>query len=172
MSKRKRDGRWLNIYVKNALRFKKRNTCRTNCIHFPHRAFRTKVTNAGNRVTEYNLLGWRTSVLPLSCLNCSQWQTEPVSPLKAKTMSIKLLGASALITLHSRNASLSLLWIQPASLVFNYLSQYRCIEPYHMSKTIKCTCKSRDVAAVSEGYLKLHGWLTVQEVNKVVIWRQ
>lgn len=66
--------------------------------------------------------------------------------------------------------SLPRLWIRLVSPVFNYLSQYGCIEPRHMSQIIKCIYKSRVVMVVSKGWWKLHQWFTVQEVNKVVIY--
>lgn len=58
------------------------------------------------------------------------------------------------------------------SLMFNYLSQYGCIEAQHMSQTIKSTMyyENRDVMTVSEGHWKLHRWFAAQEVNKVVIY--
>ena len=66
--------------------------------------------------------------------------------------------------------SLLPLWVQPVSLVFNYLSQYGSIQPQHVSQIIKCIYKGSDIMAISEGQWKLHWWFAAQEVNKVIIY--
>lgn len=57
---------------------------------------KTKEARSGNGATQNKmLLRWKTSVLPWSCLNCSQWQTYNLTLLsKQKSVSIALPGAS------------------------------------------------------------------------------
>lgn len=140
------------------------HTCLLAIYLFSTWSYKTKVVHSGNGATLNTICsGGRPLVLPSSRLNCSQWQTYSLTPLskQKKPMSTKLPGAARCCSNNPSIhwiVSLPLLWIQPVSLVFNYLSQYGYIELQHMSQIIKCIYKSWDAMAISEGQWKLHWW--------------
>lgn len=117
---------------------------------------------------KHNKLSRMTSVLPSSCLNCSQWQTRTLTPpSKQKPASTKLPACSNnhLCTLPLFRIQSRVPDVQLPESIWRYYSSV-----YEANNKVFLILLQEGCCGHFRGAGKLHCWFAGWEVNRVVIY--